>query len=79
MHPMFTPESLYSFDQQHLNSGRVDSFCQQIRACRTSAELFLLGEKAHWFLCAFWHGARDQFDYAQTMVETALDDAHERL
>lgn len=79
MNDIFQPENLYSFADIQLNQGRVDAFCRQIRNCRSVDEVFLLSEKAHWLLCAFWHGARDQFDYAQVMIQTELDQAQERL
>lgn len=79
MDAMFKPENLYSFADSELSRQRVDAFCCQIRDCRSLESVFLLSEKAHWFLCAFWHGAKDDFSYAQSMIESELDFAQHRL
>lgn len=79
MHPMFLPENMYSFDDVALNQGRVDTFCDQIDDCRNPDDLHLASEKAYWFLCAFWHGARDQFPQAQEQIRSALDRVENRL
>lgn len=79
MHPMFEPENLYSFSDRSLNQDQVDTFCRQIQDCRNPDDLFLASQKAHWMLCAFWHGARDQFEYAQVMIRSSLDQAEDRF
>ena len=79
MHTIFLPENQYSFEDAQLNVSRVEAFCRQLEDCKSFDDYFLLGEKAHWMLCAFWHGARGQFEYAQDLIRSALDQAEARL
>lgn len=79
MHPMFLPENKYSFDDAELNVRRAEALCLQLDQCETFDVYFLLGQKAHWMLCAFWHGAPGQFDHVENLIRSALDQAEARL
>jgi len=73
------PEELYSFSDKALNLDRIRAFCDQIEDCRNPDDFYLASQKAHWLLCAFWHGCRHQFDHAREVISAALDKAESRF
>lgn len=79
MHPMFLPENLYSFADAEQNMRRVEAFVTQLNGVRSYERYEVMTQKAHWFLCAFYHGAKPQFEQAQRMISTALDAAEDRV
>lgn len=79
MHPMFLPENVFSFSDSKLNTARIESICKELNKARTSDEYLLIGQKAHWMLCAFYHGCTTQFEEAQVMIRCALDEAEDRI
>ncbi|BCG24942.1 hypothetical protein TUM18999_31330 [Pseudomonas tohonis] len=72
-------EVLYALDNEAQNNRDIDALCRRLEAARTMEELLDMCKDIHWFLCAFWHGRREQFDEARDRIYHALDVAAARL
>lgn len=79
MHPMFLPVNAYCLEDAKLNRQRIEQLCRQFQFAKNGNDVWLLGQKAYWMLCAFHHGCREQYEEAETLIRAAQDEAEERV